>query len=349
MLLAYKVFLDDVSELEDYIAMAQTTAELLQNDFSKTKARYKDVLVKLQNQSKIYNKRKLDYSMIIVNLYGALEKYIESFIKDYLMIRASCVEKYSELPQCIIDQHINLSIELIQKIDYPKYSNMFTKEQIIKNINDCIQNEKLTLNYEAFCIHSANFRISEIQKVVRRIGLSNLINSVKRNEELKRIYIKENGECNYEQLPLDSIFSFVNELADRRNQISHGANTDIISFELQLEMIRKIKLFIGEMNNLCFESLLQFFVRDCYKIERIHNVNKKTKILCFQLDRNKIAIGDIIIRKKGDNFSYCTVNSIQINKVSYKEVVAEKAIDIAIMLSCNRKENEEYWLYNQSY
>lgn len=349
MLLAYKVFLDDVSELEDYIAMARTTAELLQNDFSRSKAKYKDVLVKLQNQSKVYNKRKLDYSMIIVNLYGALEKYIESFVKEYLMIRASYVEKYSELPQCIIDEHIDLSMELIQKIDYPKYSSMFTKEQIIKNVNDCVQDEKLTLNYEAFCMHSANFRINEIQKVLRRIGLNNLINSVKRNEELKSIYIKENGECNYEQLPLDNIFSFVNDLADRRNRISHGANTDIISFDLQLEMIRKIKLFIGEMNSLCFEGLLQYFTCDCYKIEKIYNENKKTKILCFQLERNKIAIGDIIIRKKGDNFSYCTINSIQINNVSYEEVAEEKAIDIAIKLSCNRKENEEYWLYNLSY
>lgn len=348
MLLAYKVFLDDIADLEAYISMAQTTSELLQNNFSMSKATYKDVLLKLQNQSKVFNKRKLDYSMVIVNLYGALEKYIESFIKEYLMHRVSYVEKYSELPQCIIDEHFMLSLELIQKIDYPKYLNMFTKEQIIKNLNDCVSDEKLVLNYEAFCIHSANFRVSEIQKVMKRIGLVDLVNNIKRNEELKKTYIKENGECEYEQLPLDNIFSFVNELADRRNQIAHGANTDIISSELQLEMMRKIKLFVEEINNLCFEDLLEYFVQDSYKIQKIYNVNKKTKILCFQLECNKIATGDIVIKKRDEKYTYCTISRIEINKESYDEVNAETAIDIAIMLSSTRKENEEYWLYNSS-
>lgn len=348
MLTAYRVFLDEIRELESYINMIESTAQLLQNDFSKSKAVYKNTLLLLQQQSQTFNKRKLDYSLVIVTLYGAFEQYIESFIKNYLMMLVSSISKYSELPDIIIDEHINLSVELIQKIDYPKYVDILNKEQIIKNLNDCLQDDKLTLNYEAFCMHSANYRIGEIQKTLKRVGLGDLVNKIKKNEKLRELYVLEKGECDYEGLPLESIFSFVNELADRRNRISHGSITDILSLSLQKDLIERIKLFAGEMDSLCFENLLKYLVNDCCKIEKIYNVNKKTKLLCFKLENARVTKGDVIIRKKNEKFSFCLIEGIEVSKVAYDQIKVDKPTDVAVKLDRYRKEDEEYWLYNFS-
>ena len=80
----------------------------------------------------------------------------------------------------------------------------------------------------------------------------------------------QNGECNYEGLKLDNIFSFLNELADRRNQIAHGSITDILSFDLQLQMIKKVKIFGQEMDKIGFERILPYVINKCYKINKIY-------------------------------------------------------------------------------
>lgn len=77
------------------------------------------------------------------------------------------------------------------KIEQPKYSAFLTKEQIICNLHDCIQNDMCNLNNEAFCQHTANFRIQTIEEVLKNVGLTTVISKIKKNNELKK-YTKKN-------------------------------------------------------------------------------------------------------------------------------------------------------------
>lgn len=346
MLPAFDTFKDEVMQIEKYIESIRCYNDILTIRVTESEEIKIHKIMDLQKLSNGFNKRKYDYSIIIINLYGCLEQYIESFIKDYLMLLVEHCKKYTELPQNITEKHIDLSVLLIGRIEQSKYSDYLTKEQVIINLNDCIQSNKCNLNYEAFCQHTANFRIQTIADVLKNVGLSNIINDVKRNKELKELYIQNNGACNYENLKPEIVFSFLDELADRRNQIAHGSVTDILSLDLQIEMIRKVCLFVQEMDSLGFENVLPYLANRSYKIDKIFNPNKKTKLLCFYFNGNQIGVDDIVIvRKKDGMFTYCRIESIEIEHKKYQTVIANET-NIGIMLSRTRNFGEEYWIYN---
>lgn len=345
MLPSYATFKDEIEQIENYMQSINCYNQILKLDVSKSEGVYKDKISDLQNINDGFNKRKYDYAVVIISLYGCFEQFVENFIKDYLMLLVEECKEYSKLPDIIIDNHIDLSVTLMGKIEQSKYCDFLSKEQVIRNLNDCIQNNRCSINYEAFCQHTANFRVQIIGEVLKNIGLTDVINSVKRNEELKKLYIQQNGECNYEGLKLDNIFSFLNELADRRNQIAHGSITDILSFDLQLQMIKKVKIFGQEMDKIGFERILPYVVNKSYKINEIYNPNKLTKLLCFKINGIKISIGDIIIKKYCDRFTYCKIESIEVEHIKYNQYEAKEAVDIGIMLDKSRKLDEEYWIY----
>lgn len=346
MLPSYVTFKEEIEQIENYMQSIKYYNEILKLDISELKNTHKEKIIDFQNISNSFNKRKYDYTVVIVSLYGCFEQYIENFIKDYLMILVDEYKEYSKLPAVIVDNHINLSIALMGKIEQSKYSGFLSKEQIIKNLNDCIQYNKCAINYEAFCQHTANFRIMVISEVLKNIDLTDVVNCIKHNEQLRELYIQQNGECNYNGIKLEIIFSFINELADRRNQIAHGSISDILSFDLQLQMIKKVKIFVKEMDKIGFEKILPCLISKSYKINQIHNLNKPTKLLCFELKRSKIAIGDIIIKKLDDKFSYCRIESIEVEHKKYNQFESNNATDVGIMLDRTRKPNEEYWIYH---
>ncbi len=345
MLPSYVTFKDEIEQIENCMQSIDCYNQILKLDVSKSEDVYRDKISDLQNISNGFNKRKYDYAVVIVSLYGCFEQFVENFIKDYLMILVDECKEYSKLPAIIIDNHINLSVALMGKIEQSKYCDFLSKEQVIRNLSDCIQYNRCAINYEAFCQHTANFRVQIIGEVLKNIGLADVINGVKRNEELKELYIQQNGECNYEGLKLDNIFSFLNELADRRNQIAHGSITDILSFDLQLQMIKKVKIFGQEMDKIGFERILPYVINKCYKINKIYYPDKLTKLLCFKMNGIKISIGDIIIKKHCDRFTYCIIESIEVEHIKYNQYEAKEEVDIGVMLDKSRKIDEEYWIY----
>ncbi|MCM1234763.1 MAG: HEPN domain-containing protein [Ruminococcus flavefaciens] len=204
MLPAYDTFKDEIVQIENYMRSILYYNQVMMLDVSRSRASYKDKIIDLQRANSNFNKKKYDYSLVIVSLYGCFEQFIEAYIKDYLLIVAEDCCEYSKLPQVIIDNHINLSVSLIGKIEQTKYVDFITKEQIIRNLNDCIQHNKCNINYEAFCQHTANFRVQTLGDVLRNVGLSDVINMIKRNEELRDMYILQNGECDYNHLKEDN-------------------------------------------------------------------------------------------------------------------------------------------------
>lgn len=183
---SYDIFCDEVEQLEKYMRNINIYNQILEVDVSNLEVDYKNKLHEFQSANDQFNKRKYDYTVVIISLYGCLEQLIENFIKDYLMIVVDDCKYYSRLPSIIRENHIDLSISLMGKIEQPKYSAFLTKEQIIHNLHDCIQNDRCNLNYEAFCQHTANFRIQTIEEVFRKVGLTTVISGIKKNDELKK-------------------------------------------------------------------------------------------------------------------------------------------------------------------
>lgn len=111
-------------------------------------------------------------------------------------------------------------------------------------------------------------------------------------------------------------------------------------------MIKKVKIFVEEMDRIDFEKTLPYLVNKAYKIDEIYNPNKSTKLLCFKLKKSKIGIGDIVIKELGNKFTYCRIESIEVEHMKYSQFETEEEASIGIMLDKTRKPNENYWIYS---
>lgn len=86
MLPSYVTFKEEIEQIENYMQSIEYYNEILKLDISELKDTHKEKIIDFQNISNSFNKRKYDYTVVIVSLYGCFEQYIENFIKDYLMI-----------------------------------------------------------------------------------------------------------------------------------------------------------------------------------------------------------------------------------------------------------------------
>ena len=59
-----------------------------------------------------------------------------------------------------------------------------------------------------------------------------------------------------------------------------------------------------------------------------------------------ISIGDVIIKKHCEKFTYCKIESIEVDHIKYTQYEAKDAVDIGVMLDKQRKNDEEYWIYS---
>ena len=206
MLSSYDKFINRIRQINEYIDYVYCCDSYLNLKLDKTRCKYRKELMQFQDLIKQIPKRQFDYSVVIISLYGCFEQCIEDLIKEYLVIIVNKYNRYSELPKNIQDNNVNLSIILLTKLDQSKYIGIVSKENIINNLHECIYNDKSRINYDSFCQHNANFRIQTISEVFKNIGFNNILKEITKNEELKNIYLKENGNCNYESLELNNVF-----------------------------------------------------------------------------------------------------------------------------------------------
>lgn len=190
--------------------------------------------------SKIYS-----YKNGIVSLYGFLERYIEDIIVEYL--RAICEQSidYKSLPPEIRKNHLDASLDHINKLkklrgistDYRQSS----LSEAVKNMHNClVEAQEYVLNYDAFVIHSSNFRYDSIHEIFTRIGIHGIsrlcLNDAGLAEALSRKHSP--GGTLEKKILISLLISELESLVQRRNEIAHGVRIDEIeSLEMLLDRI----------------------------------------------------------------------------------------------------------------
>lgn len=285
-----------------------------------------------------------EYTSIIINLYGLLEKYIESIISEYIDSLINSIPKYNDLPKEIINHHFELSAQLINSLSLPKYKDRITKEKIISNLYSCANctgEKKYRINNDAFTQHSYNFRENSINDFFKTTGISNMTSLLKQNK-IFRGYIDEEG------IPTENYFDTLNDLAERRNRISHGSEEDDILGIAELSRyIKYIDIFVQSLNSIVIEQSIPYIIDKGDNIEIIGNpiAEITDRIIGIKVSNMKLAVGDkIFIKKDEENFSYGKIQSMEINNESYEKLELTNE-DYEIAIKCDCKVRASYFLY----
>lgn len=275
--------------------------------------------------NKSSSKRKFDYSSIIISLYGLVENYIEKFCFEYIENIEKIIPSYELLESKFKDNHLNLSIELIKKITenkHLKFANI-DRENIINKLSNCISiKTNYSLNKEAFTINTGNLKHS---KICETIGFLN----IKLEEQLRQI----NGF----NIHTENAFNKIDDLVQRRNEISHGNIQDILytsAIEPYIDFTEKYLLSIG-----------QILQQELIKLDLLEKKNKSLEIsnvVFFSQKIIGIVNGAKLNLKSGDNLlvekSFNLIHSYEVLEIKHFENK-----DVTLKLNKNIKKTYKFY------
>jgi hypothetical protein len=243
------------------------------------------------------DKKLFEYKSIIISLYGVLEKHINIWIQEHINGISNLISSYSDLPEKIRKNHFDLSINLISLIikEKDKYAYL-QKEDILTKLSLCINNpSNYKLNADSFTPVSGNLRHSKVVESFKLLDIE-LIKKLKDNVQFSE-FLKEKYGSNIANKG-DELFTTIDDIVTRRNDIAHGVNIDnilgITEFDDYIEFLEKYGQAI-------FETLVEKETEyeASYLYTQIGSVIKiyDKRILCFEIENNKIKVGDKIIIK----------------------------------------------------
>ncbi|MEG4229276.1 MAE_28990/MAE_18760 family HEPN-like nuclease [Microcoleus sp. N9_B2] len=342
-------FQTDVNQIREYLKHIQYVNDVvgyavLEEDNQEIKS----LLNTLKKHEKSFRieKRVFEYKAAIISLYGLLEQYVETWVKEYLDSLSSLVPEYNQIDEKIRDNHFELSLKLIDIIinrELAKYKNL-TKEEVLRKLNHCIVNlTNYQINTEAFVLSSGNLKHNKIVELFKPLNVD-LNTELIKNESLNReIGLAPNDISNKEK---DILYYKINDLVERRNQIAHGSEIlDILNISELEPYIQFLELYCQAI----FETLFEKFIKQ-ESIHSFKNIEKVVKIFCsqilaFEIENYTIEVGDMLIIKTTDGRFYKKpILDIELDKIKYQKLTISEKKNIAVRVDHKIKETQTFYI-----
>jgi hypothetical protein len=220
-------FKKDINLIREYIKHIQYVNDVAGYVALETDSeQIKELLAILKgHQTFRVDKKVFEYKATIISLYGTLEKFIETWIKEYLDILSNIVPEYNQIDEKIREQHFELSLKLISTItsrESAKYQHI-TKEQVLSKLNNCIENPSdYNFNTEAFVLLSGNLKHKKIVELFKPLNID-LNGKLNINQRFIQYCQEKRQIKNIANLQADFLYEKINDLVERRNEIAHGS------------------------------------------------------------------------------------------------------------------------------
>lgn len=291
------------------------------------------------------NKKIFEYNTIIISLYGYFENYIEELIKAYIESLCSVISVFQDMPQKIVENHNQLSAQLIQNINIPKYQGIISVEKIVSNMASCQTDGSFTINLDAYTYHTANFRESAINEFFSKVGIENISSLIFRYP-LFNDYLDEN------EIDKTIAFNIINDLADRRNQVAHGSVDSLLDKDILSQYIDFLDLYCTSLWSVLFMNTLGYRVS-----KNIHQYCLNSpiavygrNIVCFNISNTHIQLGDTLYAKTNnmaEPIRYGAILSMRLDDVDVSEVKEFQEGLISIKVDCKVNKSYEYFIPRQ--
>jgi len=341
-------FLNELTDLKHLIVYYNLEGKLLR-DFSLVNTSDEvNFLLELSNNLKKFSlsKRQFNYKSIIISLYGSFERFIENCLTTYIERLNNIFSQYNKLPNTILKNHYFLSLNLLNKVEQPRYNGPLKKEDIIKNLHTCINmNEVYQLNKDAFAQHSANFRLQVIDDSFSNIGIQTISQRVLQTEEFKN-YIKDKLNLNEQDNPsIDETYYLLNDLAERRNDVAHGVPSEILQNEILSDYIDFFEKYANGLIEVLTSELLSLEITEHgVELGSLTDVYSEGKIICIYTNKLPIKKGDTLIGKNSNLIVKSKILGIKLNELDVSSISNEINEEIGVLLENKFKKNFKVYL-----
>lgn len=300
----HKQFLNELINLKEFIDYGISSSK----HFSSAKMNGEQYASAFNlGKSKVYN-----YNSYIITLYGLFERYIENIVTKYLEDLCSTSEYYDQLPETLKQNNVQKTAQLIISLTLPKNKSLNSKS-VIDILNKNLSHKNPQININAFTQHSTNFRQSSINEFLKQIGITNLASEIRNVSPLRELLEVE--FLDYKNQKSDIVFSIINDLSDRRNDVAHGVeNISILHHSIMKEYIEYIETYSIAFYKYMYSNVLKFqYKNKSIAVEKIGVIDNR--ILLCELDKVKIdGNSRLIVERIKSHPKYIEVGIVKIQK-----------------------------------
>ncbi|MFF5443807.1 MAE_28990/MAE_18760 family HEPN-like nuclease [Streptomyces sp. NPDC012888] len=263
------------------------------------------------------------YNGVIVGLYGLLEHFVEGLLSEFVRRVSAASRTYDDLPEPIRAHHLPLTLEVLGKLGTGKYQGKLDERTLIASLHSCLSGaHTFTLNDVVFAHHTANFRSDVILFCFNRVGvdLKKLSRSASLVQAMDRHFPGSSRP-----------FFVVDDLAERRNEVAHGAASELLSPEILESYLDVVESFaqalLEDVTSHLVNAVVPHVGRQLGKPDRVF----RHSIAGFEQLPQRVAVGDIVAVIDGEGRARCArVTSIQVEnaQVAHAELGASTGVSI---------------------
>lgn len=281
------------------------------------------------------SKRTFNYNSLIISLYGYFERFVENSITSYIDQVSQVVMDYGNLPEKISLNHYQLSLTLLSKVNHARYEGILTKEAIIAKLHKCMnESGPYQLNIEAFLQHNSNFRSRVVDEVFQYLNFPKISDRIKADREFYLYSIQRLGLNDGDVISEEISFGLMNELAQRRNDVAHGIETEILQNNLVEEFIIFFEHYSKALTRVCASDLLKFTQTHLSTpMGHVTGLFRNGSVVCLATNHVPLKLGDELIGFNTERIVKATAMSIQIQGESVLEVDNLSNYEIGVGLS----------------
>lgn len=258
-----------------------------------------ELLTSLKNSLGVVDRRELDYSALVIQLYGAIENYIEALAREVASCLNLSVALFSNLPERTRTGHRSVSMAALEAHQKSRYRGEFSFADILSGLASCEDNVVgYALNIECFSMHSANVRRQTINELFSNLGFPDIAARASQHPSVIDMLSKFGRQ-------LTDAFFVWDDLTERRNGVAHGVvieSDNMITLEGFAEYVAAIRC----IGTALFDALLVEVVKVSmppYKqpLGTPFATHRSDHILCFRPSGpTTIEIDSRLVWKRGD-------------------------------------------------
>lgn len=191
------------------------------------------------------------YNATIVSLYGLLERYVEDLLSEVVRSAARAVPSSAHLPERIRSHHLPLTLDVLNALQANRYRGEADTGSLIGTLDKYLGGTAgVHVNDQVFMHHTANFRSDVIRQSCERVGFSPLADMTKDSLFVELVKDRFPDE--------ENIFYVVDDLAERRNEVAHGAPPQqLLTGALMLAYVDVVEAHLGALRR----SAMTFLTR----------------------------------------------------------------------------------------
>jgi hypothetical protein len=187
------------------------------------------------------NDRVFEYNSLIISLYGYVELFVESLLKEYLAESKKQIDNYEALSSKTKEHYRKEMLAMFNRRKTPKLAHL-TDAVLAANMYETFHKSEPNLLPEMFFQSGGNYNFEEITNSFCSLGLNYIKSELSLYPPLHSYYINQGYTgATLPQEKNSKLYEQLDDLVCRRNEIAHGANTGNM---LDVKQIKKYKVFV---------------------------------------------------------------------------------------------------------